>query len=157
MSKLSSAQIMLAACLVLTILSAFVSSQQALRGRRLQQVNATAEDEEMRTTHHRFHEKIRHQEKLAELYYENQKKERDYKNEVNSDALRLGSNYPCLYGANSIGMNTAISIVDGHKYTCGVNVIKGTPIIYSFGSDQRQDFEVAFLGMHVKTPFSYAH
>jgi hypothetical protein len=123
-----------------------LGSQPSLR-RRLQTVNATAEQEEITIVHRRFHEKVRHQEKLAELYYDNQKKERDFKNEVNSGALRVGANFPCLYGANTIGMNTAISIIDGHKYSCGINVIKGTPIVYSFGSDQRQDFEVSLLDL----------
>ena len=102
---------------------------------------------ELKLLHRRFHEKVRHQEKLAESYYENQKKERDYKNPLNVDAMRVGSNYPCLYGANVIGLNTALSILDGHKYSCGLNAIKGSPIIYSFGSDQRQDFELEILDL----------
>ena len=106
-----------------------------------------AELNEMKLYHRRFHEKVRHQEKLAESYYENQKKERDYKNPVNSDAMRIGSNYPCLYGTNVIGLNTALSILDGHKYSCGLNAIKSAPIIYSFGSDQRQDFELEILDL----------
>jgi len=89
----------------------------------------------------------RHQEKLAELYYANQKKERDYALPINSDVLRIGPNFPCLYGENAIGVNSAISIIDGHKYSCGVNFIKGSPIVYSFGSDQRQDFETSFLDL----------
>lgn len=112
--------------------------------------NSTAVDaelSELKQFHRRFHEKVRHQEKLAESYYENQKKERDYKNPVNSDAMRVGSNYPCLYGTNVIGLNTALSILDGHKYSCGLNAIKSSPIIYSFGSDQRQDFELEILDL----------
>ena len=106
-----------------------------------------AELNELKQIHRRFHEKVRHQERLAEAYYEHQKKEREYSNPVNSDAMRVGSNYPCLYGTNVIGLNTALSILDGHKYSCGLNAIKGNPIIYSFGSDQRQDFELEILDL----------
>jgi Methyltransferase domain len=110
-------------------------------------LGSLSEEDEMKSSHRRFHEKVRHQEKLAELYYENQKKERDYNKPVNTDVLRVGANYPCLYGTNAIGMNSWISIEDGHKYGCGINVIKGVPIIYSFGSDQRQDFELTVLDL----------
>ena len=73
----------------------------------------TTDEEEMKLSHHRFHEKIRHQEKLAELYYENQIKERIFKNYLNTDILLVGSNFPCLYGENLLGVNSYISIIDG--------------------------------------------
>ena len=101
--------------------------------------------EQIKLHHLRFNEKIRHQEKLAELYYENQIKERGFKSQLNTDIQLLGSNYPCLYGENTIGQSSYISIIDGHKYSCGINLIKEKPIVYSFGSDSRQDFEVSFL------------
>lgn len=35
--------------------------------------------------------------------------------------------------------------IDGHKWICGLNAIKGNPVVYSFGSFGEQSFEVDLL------------
>jgi len=44
-----------------------------------------------------------------------------------------------------IGLTSAGSIEDGHKFGCGIPFISGSPIVYSFGSHKQQDFETAIL------------
>lgn len=77
-----------------------------------------------------------HPEKLAELYYQNQIKERDipvtYRN-----FFRLNANYPCFFGTYPVGADTPESVIDGHKYVCGLPHIDSSPIVYSFGSNQK--------------------
>lgn len=84
------------------------------------------------------------QEKLGSLFYENQKKEgrlTDYGNKLTN----LNPNFPCVRGVVPIGLNTNESIDDGHKFGCGISHISSSPIVYSFGSRNQIDFEVAFL------------
>jgi len=84
------------------------------------------------------------QEVQAELFYQNQKKERVRGFQMNKDLdyVHINPNFPCFYGENVVGLLSNESIFDGHKYTCGLNSIHGRPIVYSFGSDRRQDFEL---------------
>ena len=48
-------------------------------------------------------------------------------------------------GISPIGNNETTSIEDGHKFACGLHAIRGSPVVYSFGSNQRQDFELGIL------------
>jgi hypothetical protein len=64
---------------------------------------------------------------------------------MHGDYLHINPNFPCIYGANAVGLTTFNSVFDGHKYACGLTEIKGSPIVYSFGSDKRQDFEEGIL------------
>lgn len=56
----------------------------------------------------------------------------------------MGANFPCIRGVTPIGLPTPQSIGDGHKFGCGIQAISGNPIVYSFGSNKEQDFELAF-------------
>jgi len=85
------------------------------------------------------------QEKLAELYYQNQKGERHQR--MGGDYPYINANYPCIYGENAIGEPSPQSAFDGHKYACGITEIAGVPIVYSFGSNKRQDFEIGVLAI----------
>ena len=78
------------------------------------------------------------QELLSELYYRNQLGERDPNGHMSSSYVQLNPNYPCIYGANAVGLSDKESVFDGHKYSCGLTEISGQPIVYSFGSDKRQ-------------------
>ena len=84
-----------------------------------------------------------HAERLGELYYQGQLKERE-KN-LPKAFTQLNPNYPCVHGVVPIGEDTAKSIGDGHKFSCGIQQIKSDPIVYSFGSNQQQDFENGIL------------
>ena len=86
---------------------------------------------------------FRDQEKKGELYHWNQKRERIPKYQMRGDYLHINANFPCLYGENVIG--TWNTVLDGHKFACGATEISGAPIIYSFGSNSVQDFELSFL------------
>lgn len=90
-------------------------------------------------------EKYMHFEKLGELYYQSQKVEREKKRQWAHEFHILTGNYPCVRGVNPIGLSTAASIEDGHKFGCGIPSISGSPIVYSFGSHRQQDFETAML------------
>jgi hypothetical protein len=57
---------------------------------------------------------IRHLEELNELYYMDQIQER--KQRRNEIYGRIGANYACLGGVIPIGLSTASSVKDGHKY-----------------------------------------
>jgi hypothetical protein len=57
----------------------------------------------------------------------------------------VGANFPCIRGVIPIGLNTADSIEDGHKFGCGIFDISKKPIVYSFGSHLQQDFEYPML------------
>ena len=93
--------------------------------------------------HRQLKPDVAHQEQLAELYYQHQLNERS---DPHFNAYRdIGANYPCIYGANPVGLDTHASIQDGHKYACGLLHVKSQPIVYSFGSNQQQDFEKAIL------------
>ena len=84
-----------------------------------------------------------HAEKLGELYYQNQLKERE--RDLPKAFIHLNPNYPCVHGVVPIGEDSARSVSDGHKFSCGIQQIKSDPIVYSFGSAQQQDFEMAIL------------
>ena len=59
------------------------------------------------------------------------------------DILRkIHPNFPCVYGTIPLGSDTEQGIDDGHKFACG---IKGSPILYSFGSCKDLTFELSFL------------
>lgn len=57
----------------------------------------------------------------------------------------VSPDFPCVRGVVPLGFDTAASIEDGHKFACGVAHISGNPIVYSFGSNRKQDFELSFL------------
>jgi hypothetical protein len=82
-------------------------------------------------------------EHLGELYYDEQKDERFYK--VSDDFNRIKPNFPCVHGITPLGSATKESIVDGHKFACGLHAVSGPPVVYSFGSNRQQDFEQALL------------
>ena len=86
-----------------------------------------------------------HLEKLGELYYQNQKVEREPMRKWASDFHILTGNYPCIRGVTPIGLATALSVEDGHKFGCGIPYISGPPVVYSFGSHNQQDFETAIM------------
>ena len=86
---------------------------------------------------------LSHAEKLGELYYQNQLKERE--KDLPKAFIHLNPNYPCVHGVVPIGEDTPKSISDGHKFSCGIQQIKSEPIVYSFGSNQQQDFENGIL------------
>ena len=85
-----------------------------------------------------------HAEKLGELYYQNQLKERERSLNYNA-FIHLTANYPCVHGVVPLGEDTPSSARDGHKFSCGIMHIKSNPIVYSFGSNTQQDFEMAVL------------
>jgi Methyltransferase domain len=88
-------------------------------------------------------------EHLAELYHKNQLKERSVrivKGGGSENVLDfLQANFPCLYGEVPVGLDDRASIVDGHKFACGIDHILGPPIVYSFGCNRQIDFERGFL------------
>eukprot|EP01041_Mallomonas_annulata_P003811 gene3811-7584_t len=89
---------------------------------------------------------ILHQQLKSDLYYQNQKAERlSNENRMMGEYLHINPNFPCIFGANAIGTDHKLSIEDGHKYACGLHVISGRPIVYSFGSNQQVDFEEGIL------------
>lgn len=81
----------------------------------------------------------------AELYYENQKEERIKKNHMQSSYPHINANFPCLMGIEPIGTNDSFSVLDDHKFSCGLSKIKKEPIVYSFGSCKTQNFETGVL------------
>lgn len=87
---------------------------------------------------------ISHGEKLAEMYYQHQLEERTRSLSYNS-FIHLNPNYPCLHGVIPIGADTQASVIDGHKFSCGILHIKSSPVVYSFGSNRQQDFEQSLL------------
>jgi hypothetical protein len=95
--------------------------------------------------HHAISESsYKHQEKLAELYYQNQLQERR-RSENYTLFVHLNANYPCMYGTSPVGADSAASISDGHKFVCGIHHINSSPVVYSFGSNKQQDFEESIL------------
>lgn len=85
----------------------------------------------------------KHLEDLGELYYQNQKKERNMA--THEEFIKIGAHFPCVRGVTPIGLSDELSVKDGHKFGCGIHAISAGPIVYSFGSNQQQDFELAFL------------
>ena len=55
----------------------------------------------------------------------------------------MNADFPCIRGVLPVG--TEKSIDDGHKYGCGLQYIEGDPIVYSFGSNKSQEFELGML------------
>eukprot|EP01041_Mallomonas_annulata_P010046 gene10046-20926_t len=84
---------------------------------------------------------------LAELYYNHQKNERLEQYRMQGDFPHINANFPCLHGVTVLGVSTVNSIKFGHKYACGLHVIKNAPIVYSFGSNKKQDFELSVLNL----------
>jgi len=108
-------------------------------------------------TNHHDNKLLAHEEKLAELY---RNYPYDYVSKYNRfanhnirkrnwchDYEKVTPDFPCLRGINPIGFDTKESIDDGHKFGCGIGYISNDPIVYSFGSNQQQDFELAFLDL----------
>ena len=83
-------------------------------------------------------------EKLSELYFQHQLKQRIGEPTINS-YTSIDANYPCLYGITPIGQDDKASAEDGHKFACGIHHISSRPIVYSFGSNRQQDFEKSIL------------
>jgi Methyltransferase domain len=96
--------------------------------------------------HHANKKWLLHAEKLGELYYQNQLKERNGSLTYTA-FIHLNPNYPCVHGVIPLGEDTPSSAVDGHKFSCGIMHIKSAPIVYSFGSNRQQDFETAVLNL----------
>lgn len=96
------------------------------------------------SVHHSKKQLLVHAEKLGERFYQNQLKERERSLNYNT-FIHLNPNYPCVHGVVPLGEDTASSARDGHKFSCGIMHIKSDPIVYSFGSNQQQDFEMAVL------------
>lgn len=80
---------------------------------------------------------------LGELYYANQKKERNC--ERGKELIELVPQFPCVRGITPIGTDAKDSIIDGHKFACGIHAISSAPIIYSFGSAKHQQFELSLI------------
>ena len=80
---------------------------------------------------------------LNDLYYQNQLKERGC--DRGKELLDLVPQFACTRGVIPIGSSTLESVVDGHKWACGVHAISSAPIVYSFGSAKNQVFEESFL------------
>mmetsp|Transcript_23556 Transcript_23556/g.23756 ORF Transcript_23556/g.23756 Transcript_23556/m.23756 type:complete len:352 (+) Transcript_23556:49-1104(+) len=91
--------------------------------------------------------KLVHDEILAELYHKHQLDERYIDKRTHSDLVNINPNFPCVYGTTPVGLDTPQSVSDGHKFLCGVRYISGPPIVYSFGSFKRDDFEKGFLSI----------
>lgn len=83
------------------------------------------------------------QEHVSELYYERQKGER--RKHMEGDYLHINANFPCFQGVNALGLSDSYSVHFGHKYACGIHRIMGKPIVYSLGSNRKQDFEISVL------------
>jgi len=81
--------------------------------------------------------------KKAELYYQNQMRERTKR--MQNDFPHINANYPCIEGTEPLGLTNDFSVLDDHKFGCGISKIIGPPIVYSFGSNKVQNFETGFL------------
>lgn len=82
-------------------------------------------------------------ERRAGHYWQNQMDERYVL--INPDFVRIKPTFPCLAGVIPLGGETAETIRDGHKYACGLHVIDGPPIVYSYGSHLDDSFERSIL------------
>jgi hypothetical protein len=103
---------------------------------------------EFSQTHHHTHlsmEQIVHLEKLSEAYWFGQRDERASFSNWDDSFKRIQANYACLMGVIPLGSNSSSGIQDGHKFACGLHIINGPPIVYSYGSNKNQDFELAIL------------
>jgi hypothetical protein len=97
------------------------------------------------TSDNRTFSYLQNLEHLGELYYQSQMKERSSK--IAEEFKRMNSNFPCVLGETPLGSADDASVDDGHKFACGIHAISGSPIVYSFGSNQQQDFELAVLNI----------
>jgi hypothetical protein len=88
--------------------------------------------------------KLSSKEDLADQYYTKRIMERRER-QMEGEFLHIQAHFPCIYGELALGDTSEISLIDGHKYVCGVSQIPGAPIVYSFGSGKLQMFELAFL------------
>lgn len=124
-----------------------VFSNQTTSNRLL---DASVNTDEFRKHHVMAASSYRHQEKLAERYYKNQLTERT-RTENYTLYVHLNANYPCIHGTVPVGADSEASTLDGHKFACGIHQIKSSPIVYSFGSNQQQDFEESILSYRPDT------
>jgi hypothetical protein len=81
--------------------------------------------------------------RLGELYYENQKKERGCDRGL--EIIEFVPQFPCVRGIVPLGSDARDSVVDSHKFACGLHAISSAPIVYSFGSARNQLFETSLL------------
>lgn len=86
-------------------------------------------------------------ERLGNLYEDSQRKKDNRTEPYGHILTTINPTFPCIRGVVPVGLDTPESINDGHKFACGVSYISSSPIVYSFGSDKRSDFEVAFYNM----------
>ena len=110
----------------------FVISKQEMDEKRLQ----------YRHSHyHEFNISILSElENLGELFNDKAQRDSERHGKVNDEFQRLKPSFPCVTGVTPLG-----SIIGSHKFTCGLHAISSNPIVYSFGSNQQQDFELAIL------------
>ena len=125
-----------------------------------------ADLESLSEMNHQHQISLRHfedSESLAEIYHHFQKAERNFlpttnfsryvgmpggngeTGEIAEDFRKINNLFPCVRGIVPIGTDTIASIMDGHKFACGIQYIVGAPVVYSFGSHQQQDFEIGIL------------
>jgi hypothetical protein len=84
----------------------------------------------------------------AEMYYNAQKIERkNVKQQSREGEKYIGSNWPCIRGVVPIGSDSKVALTEGHKYGCGIHMIKSSPIVYSFGSNKNTEFEIDVLNL----------
>jgi len=84
----------------------------------------------------------------AEMYYNAQKIERkNVKQQSREGEKYIGSNWPCIRGVVPIGSDSKVDVTEGHKYGCGIHMIKSSPIVYSFGSNKNTEFEIDVLNL----------
>ena len=112
------------------------------------QENAISDEDYTEKRHDHYHHKIdlnkmMQLERRAGHYWQNQMDERTEL--MNPAFLRMQPTWPCLAGVLPVGGESEAAIKDGHKYMCGLHVIDGPPIIYSYGSHLDDSFERAIL------------
>ena len=70
------------------------------------------------------------QEYISDKYYERNKKNRFIRGtQINLDYLAIDADYPCIYGSTVLGNFSANKVDDGHKYSCGIQRIRGEPVV----------------------------
>eukprot|EP00596_Hydrurales_sp_CCMP1899_P010464 CAMPEP_0119052636 /NCGR_PEP_ID=MMETSP1177-20130426/73868_1 /TAXON_ID=2985 /ORGANISM="Ochromonas sp, Strain CCMP1899" /LENGTH=318 /DNA_ID=CAMNT_0007032273 /DNA_START=550 /DNA_END=1505 /DNA_ORIENTATION=- len=62
-------------------------------------------------------------------------------------AFHRSSREPCIRGVVPIGSDSKVALTEGHKYGCGIHMIKSSPIVYSFGSNKNTEFEIDVLNL----------
>lgn len=58
--------------------------------------------------------------------------------------VKIFTKWPCIAGMYPIGTWETEGDMR-YRYTCGIHAIHGAPIVYSFGSNKEQEFELALL------------